>query len=96
MHASRQLQVRAVLGFGTKLTCKFGRTDISDECVGVQLNAPATEGRANEELLEYICQVRNIVKIFKRIPTDVSCRFWLYERARYLLLPEPSHEPRRL
>lgn len=45
-------------------------TDITCEGVGVQINAPPTEGEANAELLKYIASVLGIRKgdvIFERV-----------------------------
>lgn len=37
-----------------------GDSGIDDEGVGVQINAPATEGKANEELLDFMSEVHNV------------------------------------
>ncbi|KAF2883100.1 hypothetical protein ILUMI_23072 [Ignelater luminosus] len=37
-------------------------TDMSTEGVGVQINAPPTEGEANTELVKYLCQVLGLRK----------------------------------
>ena len=37
-------------------------TDISADCVGVQIAAPAKEGEANEELVRFLADILNVKK----------------------------------
>ncbi|XP_027339052.1 UPF0235 protein C15orf40 homolog [Abrus precatorius] len=49
-------------------------TDISDEAVGVQIDAPARDGEANAALLDYICSVLGVKRRQVSIGTGSKSR----------------------
>jgi hypothetical protein len=49
--------------------------DLSDEAVGVQIDAPAKDGEANAALLDYISSVSSFFFFFFNFPYVIS---WLF------------------
>ncbi|CAI9109023.1 OLC1v1008753C2 [Oldenlandia corymbosa var. corymbosa] len=53
-------------------------TDISDEALGVQIDAPAKDGEANAALLEYISDVSSLVLLYFVVLLSLSLSLIFY------------------